>query len=65
MEQVIDVGPMSGKSNVIFWLDRHGIAANDEVVDRIFKRAKASDRLLTEAEILECCQAPAEIKRDL
>ena len=65
MEQVIDVGPMSGKSNVIFWLERHGIAASDEVVDRIFKRAKASDRLLTEAEILECCQAPAEIKRDL
>ena len=65
MEQVIDIGPMSGKSNVIFWLDRHGIAANDEVVERIFKRAKASDRLLTEAEILECCPAPAEIKRDL
>ena len=65
MEQVIDIGPMSGKSNVIFWLDRHGIAANDEVVERIFKRAKASDRLLTEAEILQCCPAPAEIKRDL
>jgi 2-isopropylmalate synthase len=64
MEQVIDVGPMSGKSNVIFWLGRHGIAANDEVVDRIYKRAKASDRLLTEAEILECCQAAAEIKRN-
>jgi len=57
MEQVIDVGPMSGKSNVLFWLDRHGIAASDEIVDRIYKRAKASDRLLTEAEILECCQA--------
>jgi 2-isopropylmalate synthase len=57
MEQVIDIGPMSGKSNVLFWLDRHGIAANDEIVDRIFKRAKASDRLLTETEILECCQA--------
>ena len=59
MEQVIDVGPMSGKSNVLFWLDRHGIAASDEIVDRIYKRAKASDRLLTEAEILECCQTPA------
>jgi 2-isopropylmalate synthase len=64
MEQVIDIGPMSGKSNVIFWLDRHGVAANDDVVDRIYKRAKASDRLLTEAEILECCQAAAEIKRN-
>ena len=62
MEQVIDIGPMSGKSNVLFWLDRHGIAANDDLVDRIYKRAKASDRLLTEAEIMECCQAPAEIK---
>ena len=62
MEQVIDVGPMSGKSNVLFWLDRHGIAASDEIVDRIYKRAKASDRLLTEAEILECCQAPAGSK---
>jgi isopropylmalate/homocitrate/citramalate synthase len=62
MEQVIDVGPMSGKSNVLFWLDRHGIAASDEIVDRIYKRAKASDRLLTEAEILECCQAPAASK---
>jgi hypothetical protein len=47
---------------VLFWLDRHGIAASDEIVDRIYKRAKASDRLLTEAEILECCQAPAGSK---
>src|ERR1700704_1542888 len=23
MEQVIDVGPMSGKSNILFWLERH------------------------------------------
>ncbi len=65
MEQVIDIGPMSGKSNVIFWLDRHGIAASDEIVDRIYKRAKSSDRLLTEAEILECCPAPVESKRNL
>ena len=60
MEQVIDIGPMSGKSNVLFWLERHGIRASDEVVDRIYKRAKASDRLLTEAEILECCQAESK-----
>jgi 2-isopropylmalate synthase len=59
LQQVIDIGPMSGRSNVIFWLDRHGIAASDEVVDRIYKRAKSSDRLLTDSEILECCQVPA------
>jgi 2-isopropylmalate synthase len=54
MEQVIGIGPMSGKSNVLFWLERHGIAASDELVERIYKRAKNSDHTLTEAEIREC-----------
>jgi isopropylmalate/homocitrate/citramalate synthase len=54
LEQVIDVGPMSGKSNVLFWLERHGIPASDEVVDRIYRRAKASDHTLSESEIMEC-----------
>jgi len=55
MEQTIEIGPMSGKSNVLFWLSRRGIETSDEVVDRIYQRAKASDRCLTESEILECC----------
>jgi isopropylmalate/homocitrate/citramalate synthase len=54
LEQVIDIGPMSGKSNVLFWLERHGIPAADDVVDRIYKRAKASDHTLSEAEIRDC-----------
>jgi 2-isopropylmalate synthase len=54
MEQVIDIGPMSGKSNVLFWLERHGIPVSDEVVERIYRRAKASDHTLTDAEIREC-----------
>jgi 2-isopropylmalate synthase len=54
LEQVIDIGPMSGKSNVLFWLERHGIPAADDVVERIYKRAKASDHTLSEAEIREC-----------
>ena len=57
MEQVIDIGPMSGKSNVLFWLERRGIAASEEVVDRIYKRAKSSDHTLTEAEIRECVRS--------
>src|SRR5580698_1510604 len=56
MEQVIDIGPMSGKSNVLFWLEHRGLAANDDLVDRIYQRAKASDHTLTEAEIRECLQ---------
>ncbi len=54
MEQVIDVGPMSGKSNVQFWLEHRGLACSEEIVDRIYKRAKASDHTLTETEIREC-----------
>jgi 2-isopropylmalate synthase len=56
LEQIIEIGPMSGKSNVLFWLERKGIPASDDLVDRIFQRAKASDRILTEEEILSCCQ---------
>ena len=57
LEQTIDIGPMSGKSNVLFWLQHRGLPVNDGVVERIFKRAKASDHTLSEGEILECVQA--------
>jgi 2-isopropylmalate synthase len=57
LEQIIDIGPMSGKSNVLFWLERRGIPATDELVDRIFQRAKASDHTLSEVEITECLPA--------
>jgi 2-isopropylmalate synthase len=59
LEQIIDVGPMSGRSNVLYWLEKHAISATDELVDRIFALAKSSDRVLTESEILDCCRAPA------
>ncbi len=57
LEQIIDVGPMSGRSNVLWWLERHGIPVSDRVVDRIYQRAKQSDHTLSEAEILECVEA--------
>ena len=56
LEQIIDIGPMSGKSNVLFWLERHGIPADDAAVERIYKRAKASDHTLSEAEIMACVE---------
>jgi 2-isopropylmalate synthase len=49
--QTIEVGPMSGRSNVVYWLERRGIEAADELVDRIFAKAKGADTVLTEAEI--------------
>jgi 2-isopropylmalate synthase len=50
--QEIEVGPMSGKSNVVFWLERHGITPNDELVDRVFRRAKSSSTVLTADQIM-------------
>jgi len=62
LEQIIDIGPMSGKSNVLWWLERHGIPVSDRVVERIYQRAKQSDHTLTEAEILECVPTAAQKK---
>jgi isopropylmalate/homocitrate/citramalate synthase len=59
LQQIIDIGPMSGKSNVLFWLEQRGLPVSDQVVDRIYKRAKASDHTLSEAEILECVDSAA------
>jgi 2-isopropylmalate synthase len=51
-EQEVDVGPMSGRSNVVFWLEKRGLKASDEIIDRIFAKAKASASVLSEQEIL-------------
>jgi 2-isopropylmalate synthase len=58
--QIIEVGPMSGESNVVFWLQERGIEKNPELVRAIFQRAKESVKILEEAEILEICSAHAE-----
>ena len=50
-EQQIEVGPLSGRSNVIFWLESRGLPVTDEVVDRIFAAAKSSSRTLTRDQI--------------
>src|SRR6266446_2953413 len=42
LDQVIEIGPMSGKSNVLFWLEKHRIPADDATVTRIFDAAKTS-----------------------
>jgi 2-isopropylmalate synthase len=56
LEQKIRVGPMSGRSNVVFWLEKRGFEATDARVDTIFKAAKSSPRLLEDAEMLALIQ---------
>ena len=58
--QRIRIGPMSGRSNVLFWLEEREIEASDEVVERIFAAAKQSDRLLEDGEIHALIAAAAE-----
>lgn len=53
LEQVIEIGPMSGKSNVIYWLEKRGIEPSETLVNRIYDRAKAAHGVLEEHEILE------------
>jgi 2-isopropylmalate synthase len=53
LEQVIEIGPMSGKSNVIYWLEKRGIEPSDERVTRIYDHAKEASAVLAEEEIMQ------------
>ena len=58
--QEIEVGPMSGASNVVHWLETHGYAADPDVVETILEAAKRSRRLLAEHEIRGILQGCAK-----
>jgi 2-isopropylmalate synthase len=49
--QLIEIGPMSGKSNVVHWLRNHDIDVTDELVSGLLEHAKQSKAVLTEQEI--------------
>ena len=61
-QQEIEVGPMSGKSNVVFWLESRGLPATDEIVDRVFAAAKASNRTLTHEQVQRVVGGEAKLK---
>jgi 2-isopropylmalate synthase len=50
-KQEIDIGHMSGESNVIFWLNEHGYEPKRAWVEAIFNKAKTINRNLTDEEI--------------
>ncbi|NWJ39609.1 MAG: 2-isopropylmalate synthase [Geothrix sp.] len=49
--QEIEIGPMAGHSNVVYWLEMNGYDPSPERVDRILQTAKNSPRILSETEI--------------
>jgi isopropylmalate/homocitrate/citramalate synthase len=61
LEQSVEVGPMSGKSNVIYWLEHRGIEPDEVLVERIYQRAKSSDRVLAEGDILSMVEASRQL----
>src|SRR5437899_430517 len=51
LRQVIEIGPMSGRSNVIFWLESHGFEASEDRVTKIYDHAKQASGVLSEGEV--------------
>jgi isopropylmalate/homocitrate/citramalate synthase len=49
--QEIEIGPMAGHHNVVYWLEMNGYDASPARVDRILQTAKNSSRILSESEI--------------
>jgi 2-isopropylmalate synthase len=56
--QRIEVGPMSGLSNVRYWLEERGRDPSDDaLVRRLFDAAKATDHTLSEEELDALCRS--------
>lgn len=61
-QQEIEVGPMSGESNVVFWLESRNLEATPDRVSAVFQRAKSVDRVLSDDEIHAVLGALAETR---
>ena len=57
LHQSIGIGPMSGRSNVTWVLERLGIEPTDERVARVLGAGKASKRLLTDDQVRDIAGA--------
>ncbi|MEK6255468.1 MAG: LeuA family protein, partial [Gemmatimonadales bacterium] len=58
--QTIEIGPMSGASNVVHYLGQTGLPTAPEIVSTILALAKQSERVLTAGEILEAVRKARE-----
>jgi isopropylmalate/homocitrate/citramalate synthase len=56
LRQVIEVGPMCGLSNVIYWLDEHQYPQEEGLAKEIFQLAKSTNRVLTDDELHSCAR---------
>lgn len=56
LKQIIEVGPMCGLSNVIYWLAANGYPQEEELAKEIFLLAKSSAHVLSEDELHQTAQ---------
>jgi len=57
--QEIEIGHMSGASNVLFYLQSRGLPDTQDIVQAVLAAAKQSERLLTDEEIREAVASAA------
>mgnify|MGYP001391072869 FL=1 len=51
LKQVIRIGHMAGRSNIIWWLEQNGYDVNDELVSHLFEVAKSQRRNMKDSEV--------------
>ena len=57
--QQIEIGHMAGDSNILYWLSSRGLPTTPELVGAIRERAKATSRVLDDAEVMEVVERVA------
>lgn len=62
LTQLIEIGFMSGVSNIVYWLKVRGIEPDHKLVDTIFKVAKQNNRVLSDTEINELIKCHERIE---
>jgi len=53
LKQKIEIGPMSGKSNIVYWLKENNCKNDEATINKIFEAAKKSKKILTDKELHE------------
>ncbi|MFM2244427.1 MAG: hypothetical protein RL071_501 [Pseudomonadota bacterium] len=59
--QQIEIGHMAGDSNILYWLSSRGLPTTPELVGAIRERAKATSRVLDDAEVMEVVERVAAL----
>jgi 2-isopropylmalate synthase len=57
LKQVIRIGHMSGRSNIIHWLESRGMEASEDLVAHLFEVAKSQPRNMEEVEVEDAIKA--------